>query len=108
MSLDRHMCFDVFGDVSACVVGTIGIVDGDRYVDLSRLEVVLLDEASVDSAARATTVQQALCAQGLRYRYGVQDDVHHEVVRSTFLAVDNNWWFTELIEPLPRIFSPEV
>ncbi len=62
MSLDRHSGFDVFGDVPACVAGTIGVVDWDRYIDLACLEVVLLDEASIDGAARAATIQEALGA----------------------------------------------
>ncbi len=56
MSLDRHSGFDVFGDVPTCIAGTIGIVDWDRYIDLACLEVVLLDEASVDGAARAAAI----------------------------------------------------
>ncbi len=56
MSPDHHSGFDVFGDVPACIVGTIGIVDGDRYIDLMRWQVVLLDEASVDGAACTATI----------------------------------------------------
>ncbi len=56
MSLDCHSGFDVFGDVSACIAGTIGIVDWDWHVDLACLEVVLFDEASVDGAAHTAAI----------------------------------------------------
>ncbi len=62
MLSDRHSGFNVFGDVPACIAGTIGVVDWDRYIDLLCLEVVLVDEASVDGAACAATVQETLCA----------------------------------------------
>ncbi len=62
MSLDHHSGFDVFGDVPACIAGSIGIVDGDRYVDPSCQQLVLVDEASVDGAAGAAAIQKALGA----------------------------------------------
>ncbi len=64
MSFDRHSGFDVFGDVPAGIAGSIGVVDGDRYVDLTCLEVVLVDEASVDDAASTAAIQAALGAKG--------------------------------------------
>ncbi len=85
--LDRHTRFDVFGDVPACVAGSIGVVDGDRYIDLSRLEFVLLDEASVDSAASTAAIQEPFGAQHFRFGGGIQDDVHEEVALRAFLTV---------------------
>ncbi len=66
MSLDRHSGFDVFGDVPACIAGTIGVVDWDRYVDPACLEIALFDKASVDGAACAAAIQEALGTEGLR------------------------------------------
>ncbi len=76
MSLDRHTRFDVFGDVPACIAGSIGVVNGDRYIDLPSREVVLLYEASVDGAARAAAIQKPFGAQRSCSGDGVQDDVH--------------------------------
>ncbi len=105
MSLDRHSGFNVFGDVPACIVCTIGIVNGDRYVDLPSQEVVLLDEASVDSAARAAAIQEPFGAQCSRSGDRVQDDVDEEIVLRAFLAMNNNWRVTELVESFPSVFS---
>ncbi len=58
MALDRHTCFNVFGDVPACIAGTISVVNVDRYVDLPSREVVLFDEAAVDGAAHAAAIQE--------------------------------------------------
>ncbi len=71
MSLDCHLCFDVFGDVPTCVAGTISVIDGDRYVDLARLEAVLLDEASVNGAASATAIKETFGTQALRSGDGI-------------------------------------
>ncbi len=60
MPSDRHLRLDVFGDVPACIAGAIGVVDGDQYCDPSCRQLVLVDEASVDGAAGAAAIQEAL------------------------------------------------
>ncbi len=67
MPLDRHSGFDVFSDVPARVAGTIGVVDWDQYVDLVRLEVMLINEASVDGAARAAAIEEAPWCLGFSF-----------------------------------------
>ncbi len=70
MALDHHTCFDVFGDVPACIAGSISVVNGDRYVDLPSQEFVLLYEASVDGAAGAAAIQEPFGAQCFRSATG--------------------------------------
>ncbi len=107
MPFDHHTHFDVFGDVLACIAGSIAIVNGDRYVDLPSREVVLVNEASVDGAARAATIQEPFGAQCFRSCNGIQDNVNEEIVLRAFLAMNNDRWVTELVESFPGIFSPE-
>ncbi len=105
MPLDRHTCFDVFGDVPACVAGTISIVNGDQYVDLPSREFVLLDEASIDGAARAAAIQESSGAQCFRSCDGVQDDVHEEVALRAFLTVDDDGRLTKFVKSFSSILS---
>ncbi len=107
MALDCHTCLYVFGDVSACVAGAIGVVHGDRYVDLPCREFVLLDKVSVDSAASAATIQEPFGAQCFRSFDGVQDDVHEEVALRAFLAMDDDGRLTEFVQSLSSILSPK-
>ncbi len=108
MSLDRHTCFDVFGDVSTCVVGTIGVVNGNQYVDFPSREVVLFYKASVDGAACTAAIQEPFGAQRFCSCDRVQNDVDKEIVLRAFLAVNNDRRVTELIESFPSIFSSEA
>ncbi len=55
----RHVEFDIVGDVTACVLGPIGIVDRDRDSYFVGFECVPLDEASVDSTARAAAIEES-------------------------------------------------
>ncbi len=72
MSFNRHTGLDVLSDVTAGVVGSVGVVDRDRDGDLARFEAMRLDKASVDGAARAAAVKQAFRAKGLGPSDGIQ------------------------------------
>ncbi len=108
VSFDCHAGFDVFGDVPACVAGTIGVVDGDRYVDLARLESVLLDEASVDSTASASLSRRPLVLRVFVPVTGFR------TMSTMKLLVELSWLWDydrrvpEFIESFLRVLSPEA
>ncbi len=97
MAFDRQARFDVFGDVTAGIAGTVSVVNRDRYVDLACLELVPLNEASIDGTARASAIVEALSTKGLRSGDGIQDDVHHEVVGRALVALDDDGGFAEFV-----------
>ncbi len=60
MASNHHSEFYELGDVTPSIACSISVVNGDGDKDLSGVEVVLLYEASVDCAADAAAIKQAL------------------------------------------------
>ncbi len=104
MSLDRHLGFDVLGDVPACIAGTIGIVDWDWYVDLAGLEVVLLDELQLMALLMQPLSRRPLVLRVFVPVTGFKTMSTRKLFFELSWAVNNNRWVTELVKSFSGIF----
>ncbi len=105
MSSNRHSKFDVVSDVTSCISGTVGIVDGNRDHGFVGFELMLVDKALVDGAAGAAAVKKSLSGQGLGSGDGIEYDVNHEVGLFAFEAMENSWWLAEFVEAFSSVLS---
>ena len=74
MTSDCHSEFYELGNVSACIVGAVSIVYRNGYGSLSSVKSVLLYEASIDGAAGAAAIEQALGCKSHVACHRVQDE----------------------------------
>ncbi len=105
MAPNRHSEFNELGDISSHVTSAIGIVYRDRDEYLSGVQLVFVDEASVDGAAGAAAVKQAFGPQCCSACDRVQGHWDKEVILRALALVYDAGWFAEFVESLPSGLS---